>query len=79
MISKKYFLHTCEMSYRVENVLKEMEELSTALYLQGFDRDRIAYELKKRGTGREEKSIIDLCFKLLESNKSLIYILIQIV
>ena len=73
-IQKNIFLHTCEMSYRVENVLKEMEELSTALYLQGFDRDRIAYELKKRGTGREEKSIIDLCFKLLESNKSLIYI-----
>ena len=48
-IQKNIFLHTCEMSYRVENVLKEMEELSTALYLQGFDRDRIAYELKKRG------------------------------
>lgn len=73
-IYKNIFSHTCELSYRVENTVKEMSLLMETLYSQGFDRNIIAYELEKKTTGIKEKSIMDLCFKLFELNKSLIYI-----
>lgn len=71
---KQLFQHACELSYRVENNYRKMEEVMLRLLMQGNDRKYVAQQLKKQVTSDDEKNVMDLCFKLFELNKSIIYI-----